>query len=152
MANLRALRIGIASAAIVSVTSAPAIAIDLTGTWQGTLKCTTNVDGQKPEKLPTQDVTFLISHVNSTDLNVSFNSSPGQGTVVDAGSSTTKGLFVSTGCPGHPFHFVNGKASIGTKSSKISGDATFFASGVITACKVRVERTDTTDPGAISCP
>jgi hypothetical protein len=142
-----------AAAGMLLLTAGPVTAIDLTGTWEGTIKCTTHIE-DTPRFRFNDDVSLLISQ-SGTALNVSvLGVLPAFGQATDDGDGS-KGLMAFASCtpPVAGNNFIgDGKVTIGTSRSKIEGRWDSFSEGVVRTCTLKVQRTDTADPGVSPCP
>lgn len=150
MSRVRTVVTALAMTAVWTVMGDPAAAMDLTGTWEGTAKCTQYTDDEKPQSA-SLSIPLQITHVTETGFYVSFGMVSGFGTVADNGTTGSKGFVAMTGCPSSPVaFFATGKVTIGN-DAKISGDLSFFNPDVIAVCKLKLERTSTDDPGVDAC-
>jgi hypothetical protein len=139
----------------------PAGAIDLTGTWEGTFKCT-EVDSGVKQKLTDRNELLAITQVGNV-LSVDWvGVAPLAGFVIDdVKKPTEKGAAaiidcetttdLTTGYAELANLQANVKSAKGT--GKIKGTSTYTRDGDTTGqCKWSFKRIDTADPVAAGCP
>ena len=154
-------------AALVGLAATQAMAVDLTGTWEGSFACQQFIQGQPKAHFSMKDIQFQISQ-SVRDLNLQLvNPTTGlpsyfDGIVVDDGVHTTKGQAALLEC-------TSGVQSIGgamIRARVLSTDPATgkgrLAANIIAAdsapveqvvtCTVNAKRIDTTDPGVPDCP
>jgi hypothetical protein len=141
----------LAVATLVALGVTPAVAADLTGTWEGTLKCTTYEHGDVPER-ETNDLTARITQ-SGTRMNLVFEGflPLAPGLVFDIGASPDAAAFAFGTCPGEPSgRLGSGKAN----GERIKGEVTAIGgmASRIVECTFKLRRTDTADPGVTDCP
>jgi hypothetical protein len=150
--------------AFVGITTIPAMAADLTGTWEGTVRCQGFIQGQPKASFSVKDVQFQISQ-SGRDLNLqvvnplTLQSNYFDGLVVDDGVHTLKGEAALLEC-------TSGVESIGGAMirAKVSTDlsgkgrlgGTLFAvdsdpTEELGTCKFTLKRVDTADPSVPGC-
>jgi hypothetical protein len=143
----------IAATAVLTLSGDPAVAVDVTGTWDGTVKCTT----QEEDIDTSRDVFPLTMSISQsgTELRASVNDLPAFGQATDDGVDKDKGFMAVGNCspPSLGFTFGGGgKVTIGVSRSKIDGQITGFMDGIVQICKLKLTRTDPADPGVSPCP
>jgi hypothetical protein len=145
------------AAVLISVTAAmPASAIDLTGTWEGKLRCTFLLDGESIDR-DVAEVQLLISQ-SADDLNLLvFGFFRANGRVAADVSNPAKGMMslVTCGSSSAGTGFVTGvaqaKVGLGT-SDTLKGSVTTDIADLMSSCSISMKRTSTAEPGVPDCP
>lgn len=111
--------------------AAPAAAVDLTGTWEGTLSCETLVNDNAPIRDVTRDNVLKIRMVSAWEFVATLNDSMAlYGGALDDGRSLTRGEVVAQRCfPTAQFNTVlTANASVNAERStgSLSGQLRIF--------------------------
>jgi hypothetical protein len=148
-----------------SCSVAQAVAVDLTGTWQGKVTCSVLEQGMEKEKQSVKDAQMEISQ-SGMDLNIrAFSFTIGEdelldGVIVDDGIKINKGEVGLVACESsvEPIDAGGGwmKATINprTGKSKLTGigiGAQRTSSTRVVKCKFNLERINTDDPDVPDC-
>jgi hypothetical protein len=158
-------RIVIGAAAFVGLTTMQAMAIDLTGTWEGKVNCQLFIEGQPKSQYALKDFQFQITQTG-TDLNLQVvnpltgNPSLFDGAVVESVDDTTKGevglLECTSGVEKVGGAMIRAKVMADPISgkSKATGTVLFVDAEPVLevgTCKINFKRIDATDPNVPSC-
>jgi hypothetical protein len=143
--------------AFLGVVTTQAVAVNLTGTWEGEAKCTGFFNGAK-----IKDTFSGIMGITQTgtDLNMDFLGLY-NGFIIDDAAKPDKqgqGSFIFCSTVAEPLEGLNEIGHI--TLAKTNGDkGTFKATSVFTfadttveTCKWNFKRIDTADPGVLPCP
>jgi hypothetical protein len=156
-----------ATAALLALLPGPALAFDLTGTWQGKASCKGLADGEtfKRSKF---EVSAGVSQ-SGRDVNINFAGlsfvTGASGIAVPSSKKPEKGElgFVSCGTEPEPIFGVTGRAKVATTPSKGTGTIKFTAvvagkdigdlgvNDAVFTCTGAMKRTATADPAIGGC-
>ena len=136
-------------------------AIDLTGTWEGRLRCEVSRD-DAPRTTSTDPVTVLISQSGENTIHIFAETAPGglkmQGVVVDTAASQANGRLSALLCGSDPVagaFSLNGRAeNTGRGGGTLLVGLAGFVSGiqpVVYLCALTASRVTTDDPGVLAC-
>jgi hypothetical protein len=154
MSTPRGLLIALAMTVVLVLTCDPADAINLEGTWQGKLTCTTQDQHEAPEN-SSQNVTVQITQFGN-DLRLRLGGVHFVGLAVDDGSDVTRGLMAFHACEDSLFT-LDGGGRVTIKADdpnggKITGQATGFGRDSVLICSLQLKRTNANDPNLGPCP
>jgi hypothetical protein len=147
------------SLGIVALAAAPAAAVEsLTGTWEGTLKCT-GTDSGTPVKTKTA-VTINVQDGDGVALSIVGPGAPGifYGFVVADTAKPLTGILTGATCgvveegAGGVMH-VDVKTKTGDLKASMKGDILLMnqEGGDATACTLTAKRVNETGPGPLLC-
>jgi hypothetical protein len=148
-------------AALLLVVAARADAIDLTGTWEGRLRCEVSRD-DAPRMTSIDPVTVLISQSGENTIHIFTETAPGglqmQGVVVDTAASQANGRLSALLCGNDVVagaFSLNGRAeNAGGPGGTLRADVAGFLNGVqpvVYLCTLMASRVTTADPGVRAC-
>ena len=147
----------VAVAAFLAAVPAVAIALDLTGTWEGKLTCT----GIENDEKDTFNCCGVIQITQSgTTANIREGSLLYFGRVLTLDTNAKKGKVTFVGCPTNNTLPDNSEMVFATATADpVTGKGTLTGSGPYTGdqseaytCKWTFKRVDPADPGVPACP
>jgi hypothetical protein len=145
-----------ASGVLEGLSSESALALDLTGTWNATVRCEINLP-QASFRQTINDVPLLITHIGS-DLNVDFTFFM-NGTIVENAEKPGHAAIALLACDASvedPVSFIAAAAKAVVApdgDARLKGSYIFGAGSVplTQQCSFRARRVDTTDPAIPPC-
>lgn len=135
----------------------PVSAIDMTGEWHGTKKCTLSVEGQ-PEVKDESDVLFRISQ-NGNQVAADIGGLPFSGVALTDSEKTEKGVVSLVRCGTSvtsetiptELYTMNAKATAEAGVIKGTTFSALISLGLIEKCSYKLERTSLVDPDLSGC-
>jgi len=145
---------------LLALGASPAAALDLTGTWEGTFKCSV-FDGFK-DKFKEPGEILRITQVGD-DLNIEWLGTADQSgvAIADLKSPDTKGAAALSDCETHAdlatgyseIAVLKAKVNRSKGKGKLKGTSIWSEEGaVIGDCKWKFKLVDPSDPGVLGCP
>jgi len=146
----------------LALVAAPAGAIDLTGTWEGTFSCKSFDGTAAPQNFKNKDSVMLIAQTDATFIAQLDEVDHYNGAVIDDASDTTaRGEAVMNHCGtdalpllDSPGEIVRLKAKVDPEkgTGTLSGDSIFEMPGLVMSCKFKFKRTNLTPNKFGGCP
>lgn len=141
-----------AAAILLGTAVAPAWAINLTGTWEGKIKCTfADAEGIDTAS---EDLVVEITQTGD-DLNISLIGLPAHGRVLEDASNPDKGMASMVLCGSNDTTgFFTSIAQVKVNAEgggNLKGSLTFDFSDTLASCSIKLKRVDTADPGVDPC-
>jgi hypothetical protein len=146
-----------AAAIVLGTAAAPAWALDLTGTWEGKIKCTFLEAGESIDKT-SEPVEVAITQTGD-DLAIDLFGFGAVGRVLEDATDPAKGMASMVVCGSSDttgFIASVGQVKVDAEGGGIfKGSLTFDTSGglgsILASCSINLKRTDTADPLVPAC-